>query len=693
MDKQFETLRRLSGMYGLQTAYREAGGQLRRTSETAMLAALQALGAPLNGPADVPGALRQRHVEQWQSCCEPVAVARANRPVHIELRLPASLCDSQADCRLELEDGALQEWTCALAQLPPLKATTVEGVNFQVKQLPLPGHLPLGYHHCTITLPGLTGRIMLITAPDQAYLPPGETGQRLWGLFVPLYALRSEHSWAAGDLAELEQLLHWTWSLGGSTVGTLPLLAAFLDQPFSPSPYSPASRLFWNEFYLDINAVPELKLCQVAQNLLDSAAFQEEVAELRQAPYVDYRRGMAVKRRVLELLAQYCIQVPVRTAALQAWASANPSAQDYARFRAAMEKQHTVWPQWPDRMRSGNLQSGDYEPAGEHYHLYVQWLAQDQFHTLAGSARQRGLGLYLDLPLGVHQDGYDVWREPQAFARGAECGAPPDQLNTAGQDWEFPPLHPEGIRQQGYRYYIATLRHHMQHAGILRLDHIMGLHHLFWIPKGLAASDGAYVKYRAEEFYAILALESHRHQTLLVGEDLGTVPPAIRSSMNKQHKLYRMHIMPFELGCSPRKGLHRPPARSLAALNTHDMPPFATYYQQESKRNRLELSHFLFRQGWLPRPSVQPDQVLRASLKHLAASRARVMLVNLEDLWLETACQNVPGTTHEYPNWQRKCCLDIEEFIKLPQVIKTLREVNLLRKRKGSPRITQVIPE
>jgi len=692
LDKQYDMLRRLSGMYGLQTAYREAGGQLRLVPEQTLLAALQALGAPLAGPADVPGALRQSRLEQWQCCCEPVVVARKDRPANIELRLPVRLSESRAYCRLELENGEIQEWTCDLALLSPVREATVESVNYQVKQLSLPGNLPLGYHRCTITMPGLTCRVMLIAAPQQAYLPPGEAKKRLWGVFMPLYALRSGHSWAAGDIADLEQLLHWTWSLGGSTVGTLPLLAAFLDEPFSPSPYSPASRLFWNEFYLDITAVPELKLCTVAQSLLNSASFQKDQVALRQAPLVDYRRGMAAKRRILELLAQYCTRVPAREAKLQSWASANPAARDYARFRATMEKQHTVWPQWSDRMRNGVLQPGDYEPANEHYYLYVQWLVHEQLHALAGQAKRRGTGLYLDLPLGVHQAGYDVWREQQAFARGADCGAPPDQLNTLGQNWEFPPLHPEGIRQQSYRYYIATLRHHMQHAGILRMDHIMGLHRLFWIPKGFTARDGVYVKYRSEEFYAILALESHRHRTLLVGEDLGTVPPAVRTAMNK-HKIYRMHIMPFETGRIPRRGPHRPPARSLAALNTHDMPPFAAYWQQEDRRSRLGLSHFLFRRGWLPAPTGHPRQVLNGCLKHLAASRARVMLVDLEDLWLETAPQNIPGTTQEYPNWQRKANRDIEEFTETPGILKILQEINLLRKRKRSPGITQVIPE
>lgn len=557
MDWQNDALRELAQIYGLQTTYRDAGGQRRQVSEQALLATLQALGAPLAGPDDVPDALRQSHLEQWQRCCEPVTVAWEGQPVHIELRLPANLSNSRVNCRLKIERGTTKEWTFDLAQLPPVAGTTIESVDYQVKQLPLPGKMPQGYHQCFITMPGFKCQSMIIAAPPKAYLPPDETTKRLWGVFMPLYALRSKHSWAAGDINDLEQLLRWTQGLGGNTVGTLPLLAAFLDEPFSPSPYSPASRLFWNEFYLNLNAIPELKLCQPARDLLKSQALQKEIAALHNAPLVDYRWGMAVKRQILELLARYCSGTPGREAALQSWISANPAARDYARFRATMEKQHAIWSRWPQRMYNGVLQAGNYAPSTERYHLYVQWLAHEQIDALSKQARKRGPGLYLDLPLGVHRAGYEVWRERKAFAREADCGAPPDQLNTAGQNWEFPPLHPEGIRQQGYRYYIATLRHHMQHAGILRLDHVMGLHRLFWIPRGLAARDGVYVKYRAEEFYAILALESHRHQTLLVGEDLGTVSPHVRASMDR-HKIYRMHILPFEIRQIPSQGPHPP---------------------------------------------------------------------------------------------------------------------------------------
>lgn len=677
-ETQIRLLHRLAGLYGIQTVYRDAAGKRREAAPHQLLAALRALGAPVENTGDVPGALRERRQKLWRRCCEPVAVAWEGRPAHVELRVPANQAETPVDCRLELEDGETRQWTRRPDRLPAVRAAAVEGVDYVAKQLDLPAGLPPGYHRCTFTVQGAVYHTLLIIAPQQAYLPPAEATGRKWGVFLPLYALRSGRSWAAGDIADLELLLRWVQGLGGDMVGTLPLLAAFLDEPFDPSPYAPASRLFWNEFYLAVDHVPELRHCPEARGLLNSPAFQAEIAALRGAPVVDYRRGMAVKRRILEMLARCCYEaVPGRRAELERWAAENPAVLDYARFRAVVEQRRAGWQKWPDRMQNGELRKGDYDPGAARYHLYVQWLAAEQFQTLAALAREHGSGLYLDLPLGVHIAGYDVWRERAAFATNASTGAPPDPLNTAGQDWEFAPMHPERIRERHYRYFISCLRHHLRHAGVLRLDHVMGLHRLYWIPKGLTAREGVYVRYHAEEFYAILTLESHRHKTLLVGEDLGTVPGEVRTAMAR-HKIYRMYILPFEMKRVPRRGFNPVPARSLAALNTHDMPPFKAQWQNEDNARRSGILSTLHKKGRLKAPAGDTGTVLRACLKHLAAGRARIIMINLEDLWLEEKPQNMPGTKNEH-NWRRKAAVDFEVFSRMPGVLRTLRSVDKLR--------------
>ena len=291
---------------------------------------------------------------------------------------------------------------------------------------------------------------------------------------------------------------------GGNVVGTLPFLASFLDKPCDPSPYTPVSRLFWNEFYLDLTRVPEMARCPEAQALAEATEFKSEIEALRGQRLVDYRRLMALKRVVLEKLARNLTTgSDKRREAFEGFVKEHEGLLEYARFRATVESRGETWRNWPQPLRDGVLSEGDCSREAEHYHAYVQWLADEQLQHLSAQAHGKRMSLYLDLPLGVHGDGYDTWRERDLFVAGVAAGAPPDALFHQGQNWGFPPLHPQKMREQGYRYAIAYLNHHMKYADILRVDHVMGLHHLFWVPQGMPATEGVYVRYPADEMYAI----------------------------------------------------------------------------------------------------------------------------------------------------------------------------------------------
>jgi 4-alpha-glucanotransferase len=330
----------------------------------------------------------------------------------------------------------------------------------------------------------------------------------------------------------------------------------------------------------------------------------------------------------------------------------------------------------------------------------VQWLLHQQLDRLASGLRERGQRLYLDLPLGVNPDGFDVWHDQHQFARGISVGAPPDAFFSLGQDWGFPPLAPEALRAAGYAPILAALRNHLRYAGMLRIDHVMALHRLFWVPLGMQAVDGVYVHYPAEELYAVTCLESARHRAIIVGEDLGTVPPAVRRGMAR-HGLQRLWVLQFEVSPDSRPPISDPPRDAAAGINTHDMPSFAAFWRAldalereelglltpeqaedvRAQRDRLRraLVDLLRSESWLRGDHAGELDVLRACLARLAAGSARILLVNLEDLWAEQRPQNVPGTGLERPNWRRKAEYSLEQFGSTPGVVEPLAQIQRLR--------------
>jgi 4-alpha-glucanotransferase len=686
----------LARLYRVQTAYYDVAHRRRPASADGLLAVLRALGAPVASWRDVPQALRERRQSLRRQVLAPVTVAWDGNWPAIRVCRPAGVVAATWTGHLELESGERRSYQWRPADLPVLESAAIEGTVYVVRGITLPGNLPLGYHRFTLEVKGHSVPTLIISAPVKAYLPEGAV-ERRWGTFLPLYALHTVSSWGSGDFASFGELIDWMASLGGSVAATLPLLPAFLDEPCRPSPYAPVSRLLWNEFYLDVAGVPEMSRCPAAQAVMQSAPFAAAIEQLHSLPLVDYRQQMALKRRILEELSRCLPESPERWADFQRFIKANPVVEDYARFRAVMEKRRVSWRSWPQPLRDGTLQEGDFDAAACQYHRYVQWLAHQQVQSLAGNAGRKGVVLYFDLPLGVHPDGYDAWRELSVFGVATSAGAPPDAIFTAGQDWQFPPLHPERVREQGYRYVIDYIRHHLRNAGMLRLDHVMGLHRLFWIPQGIAASQGVYVRYHAEEFYAILALESHRHRCLIIGEDLGIVPAYVRPAMAR-HGLQRLYVVNYELASNPEQAFGKIPRNTVASLNTHDMFPFAAYWSDMDIRERLRLKlldergardeggtrravknalvTFLQKKGFLEANDTSTSAALAACLRYLSTSPARFVLINLEDLWGETRPQNVPSTGDEYLNWRNRARYAFEEFCHMPEVVETLKKVN-----------------
>jgi 4-alpha-glucanotransferase len=622
-----QNLVQLARLYGIQTSYTNMKKERRDADPEALLLILKAMGAGVNRMSDIPEALRRRKDELTKRKVEPVQVAW---------------------------DGKL-----GTRRFEP------------------------GYHD--IEIDGQP--VFVISAPTKAYFP----AKKAWGLFAPAYALHSKRNPAAGDLTDFENLMDWMYSLGGSVAGTLPLLGAFLDEPFEASPYSPATRLFWNEFYVDLEKIPEFS----GHRRVDAA---------KKTKYIDYRAIMAHKRRVLEELSQtfFADATPERLQAFGQFVRNNKGVENYAKFRAVTDRQRTGWQNWPARLRDGVIQDGDYDEATKNYHLYAQWIIQEQLQGLSERAAARGQFLYLDLPLGIHGAGYDIWHDRNFFVQGVAGGAPPDPVFSKGQNWAFPPMNPESMRLNRYQYFIAFVRNHLRFAKLLRIDHVMGLHRLYWIPEELTGDKGVYVEYPAEELWAILSLESHMHRAGIVGENLGTVPPAVNAAMSK-HDIRQMYVIQYEIMGDPdNPTLGPPPEKSLASVNTHDMPPFRAFVDATDMDDRIDL-------GFVDEKGARRERKERAKmrkalaslkngprtmdrgpfenetyprvLKFLSDSMANIVLVNIEDLWEETHPQNVPATSKERPNWRRRVRPTIEQIRKMSDVAKVLSNVFAHRSR------------
>lgn len=652
-----QALHHLAELSGIQLSYTDGLGHTREAKTEPLIHVLRLLGHEITDLSQAPAALKAATLSSWYFHVEPSTVVWRGETGTLAIRCPAGAY-AAISCSLQIEDGELIEWQTELSQLQAHAGHEIDGHHYVERLLPLP-LLPVGYHKLHLKHASFEADVFLISAPRRAFEFEGDSE---WGVFAPLYSLHSDRSWGAGDLSDLRTLADWTHDQGGSFVATLPLLAMFLgEQSYSASPYSPVSRLFWNEFYID--AARAAEGCPPALDFLHQDSTLQAIRQARSADTVQYRDIFKLKRQLLEKLAT-CRQSDVP--------EPDNLRTQYARFRAVHERQQRPWQQWPEALRAGTITPDDYDAEVYAFYLMAQQVIDEQMEDLKHDLAVRSQKLYLDLPIGGHSDGFDAWRYAGLFADGVSCGAPPDRLFTLGQDWGLPPQIPSRMRASGYEYLRQMLTHHLSLADVLRFDHVIGLRRLYWIPNGSPATEGIFVTYPQDELFAILAIESNRHRSVIVGENLGTVPPEVNEAMMR-HGVYETYVLQYELPGAAQRALRTAPRGALASLNTHDMPPFASYWsgddidlrtrlgisnetlaeqeRQERATERETLQRVLLEEGLLTEGSGDVAKLFEASVRLLARSAAQYIVINLEDLWLETETQNVPGTAEG--NWQR----------------------------------------
>ena len=697
-------LSRLGQLAGVEPGYQDGRGEWHFPTEETYLAILPSLGVPISNASQARELRRQLALDRLRQPMSKVQTVWSDRQrkknCPVVFQVPEKK-RGHAILRLLMEDGTVLEHPFRVEDAALLDAAWVDGTAVVRRVVRIP-EVPWGvYQVIGDFLDQFTG--WLIVAPRVAYQGKlnGKIGK--WGVFLPVHAMRSERNQGCGTFTDLGDLLEWTSSRGGGLVGTLPMLAGLSENPCEPSPYSPCSRLFWNELFLDLEAIPEWAQSARARERMASAEWLAEGRRLRMTSMVEHENVMRHIRPVLEILADEFPGEGPRSQALAAFTQRKPRVLDYAKFRAKHDLSRQSWHVW-ETVDPG-LESSTAFVIQARRRLIWQFWAEEQVSAVASRAMSaEGPGLYLDLPIGVHGDGFDVFRFGNSFANKMSAGAPPDSFFTRGQDWGFPPPHPWRQREDGYAYLREVLEHHMGLAGLLRIDHVMGLHRLYWVPWGLGALQGAYVRYPYEELYALYCLQSVRHRCSLAGEDLGTVPPGVRPEM-QAHGIHRLFVGQFSFRDSGQ-AMDPPPRGSIASLNTHDLPTFCGFWLGGDIDDRLDLGlidtveaqkEHLDRQSlrqrviqWLnlppePEPTAAPESLVTTPRKDwtleidplevfiqlvvfLEKSEAGAVLVNAEDLWKSMDPQNMPGTWKERPNWQRKALFALSGWDKVKGV-------------------------
>ncbi|MCX5263545.1 4-alpha-glucanotransferase [Streptomyces sp. NBC_00199] len=649
-----EELARLAALHGVATSYQPSADRTVTASAAAVTRVLAALGVDVSAPQAVRAALATREAELRERLLPPTVVCWSGSPPEALAALPEG-----SRLHVETEQGESRE-----------------GV----------GELPPGVHRLTVTAPdGRTGASHLVVAPSRLPTPAG----RSYGLLVQLYSLLSRRSWGMGDLGDLGELTGWAGrTLGAGFVQVNPLHAAVPGSPTDPSPYRPSSRRFPDPVHLRVEDVPEY--AYVPDDAL-RAALLERAGRLREAvldkgELIDRDAVWRLKREALELVARVPLGPGRRAAYCDFLAEQGRALEDHATWCALAEVHGSQWRQWPSALR--DPRSAETARArGElmdrvDFHSRLAWLSDEQLTAAQRTAREAGMpvGIVHDLAVGVHPEGADAWAQQEYFAAGMSVGAPPDAFNARGQDWGLPPWRPDRLAASGYAPYRLLLRALFRYAGALRIDHVMGLFRLWWVPQGELPTEGAYVRYDAEAMLAVLVLEASRAGAMVIGEDLGTVEPGVREALRERGVL-GTSVLWFERdweGDGRPLSPDRWRADCLATATTHDLPSTAARLTGEhvELRDRLglltrpleeertaaandtaewlaELSRLGLLAGTGGGGDASSEEAeVQAVHRFLVRSPARMIGVWLPDGVGDRRPQNLPGTWDQYPNWR-----------------------------------------
>ena len=671
-----ERLKHLAEIHGVSTEYWDYHGKLAAPSRETLVAVLTALGVDASSDEQIECSIAEADLAPWRRILPPTVVARQGTKASVAVHAPEG---AGVELGVALEDGGTRELTRVEDRTSPRE---VDDVLIGRATFALPLDLPLGWHTLVarVRVEGeenvRTATASLAVTPDHLELP-ASLGRRGWGVMAQLYSVRSRGSWGVGDADDLAELASFLGDEGADFLLITPLHAAEPAGTMTPSPYLPVTRRFVNPIYIrPENILESSRLSGPRRSLVQWGLEEVQEANLNAEP-IDRDTAWNAKREALEV-----IFAAGRSRARQ---------RDFERFRAeqgeglehfalwsALTEKYGEMSQWPEALRdshSAQAVSETHELQERiDFFAWLQWIVDEQLERAQAQAKAAGmsLGIMDDLAVGVHPYGADVWSNPEAFATGAEVGAPPDMYNQLGQNWSQPPWSPLRLAETSYAPLRDMVRTVLRHAGALRVDHVIGLFRLWWVPEGMRADQGAYVRYDHEAMVGVLLLEAHRAGAVIIGEDLGTVEPWARDYLASRGVL-GTSVLWFEKQddgwpLEPEAYRHL----ALSTVNTHDLPPTAGYLadehvelrerlglltepiEQVRVEARIERERMLarLREHGLLRKDPTEREVVEALHRYIVRTPSALVGVALVDGVGERRCQNQPGTDQEYPNWK-----------------------------------------
>jgi 4-alpha-glucanotransferase len=707
-----DALHKAAAEWGVEREYWDIFGNRHVASADIEVRILGSLGVDVSSQDTVEEA-RMRRFQQRSAVLPNTSVVSESDKV-VDISLPATLNGPRIHIEARLEDGRVLRADSEPDQASAAIELQRDGLRWFVYRTPLPDGTPLGYHTVRVSVegrPALAAEASLIVCPERAYFPEQlQQGGRTAGIAVMLWGLRSQRNWGCGDFTDLRAFTDWIADdVRASFIGLNPLHAIHNRTPYNTSPYLPLSIFYKNFIYLDIQRIPEFVGCDVAERELSSEAVQREITDLRNSEFVEYERVSQLKKRFLKILFDE-FQRRIRGksdrgAAFEEYCShEGERLEKFALYCALDEVLHAqdnnrwTWLDWPAEYRdSGSAACKAF--AQEHremldFYKYVQFVIEEELAEAQEYTKAKGMaiGLYHDLALATDSAGADLWAYRNLYVTGCRVGSPPDAFSPKGQDWAFPPPNTIANAEDGYRGFRASIQAIVKYGGALRIDHVMRLFRLFWIPDGTEAANGVYVKDNAIDLLRILALESVRSRNIVVGEDLGTVTDEMRET------LARVRILSYRLLYFEKRkdgtftASSEYPKQALVASTTHDLPTIAGFWigrdiearhaaglvddsgyraqlsdRQLEKQRMLEVLHEerLLPEDYTRNSAEVPelDGILHNAVAgFLAQTPSALLLLNQEDLTKETEQQNLPGSTSQYPNWRRKMRFAVDEL-------------------------------